>query len=137
MHGCFSLRWECKIPFELPSCNEQIKAERTRYRPYLTAGAVLKDKTEQKLVQFFNLQHPPTFTGKVNVFFKWYAKDKRKDKDNIAFAKKYILDALQKASIIKNDSWNLCTPLDVDFEIDKENAGVLIEIESVEDKENE
>ena len=125
------MRWECRIPFELPSCNEQIKAERTRYRPYLTAGAVLKDKTEQKLVKFFNLQHPPTFAGKVNVYFKWYAKDKRKDKDNIAFAQKYILDALQKASIIKNDSWNLCTPLDVGWVVDPQNVGVLIEIESI------
>ena len=131
------MRWECRIPFELPSCNEQIKAERARYRPYLTAGAVLKDKTEKDLIKFFNLQRPPTFAGKVNVYFKWFAKDKRKDKDNIAFAKKYILDALQRAGIIENDCWNLCTPFDVDFAIDKKQAGVLIQIESVEDKENE
>ena len=128
------MRWSCKVPWELPSCNDQLNAERIVWHVHghaQTKGMDVKKKTEEQLVQFFNLQNPPTFTGAVNVFFEWHAKNRRKDKDNIAFAKKYILDALQKASIIKNDSWNLCTPLDVGWVVDPQNVGVLIEIESV------
>lgn len=37
--------------------------------------------------------------------FRWTVKDRRKDKDNIAFAKKFILDGLVEAGILPNDGW--------------------------------
>ena len=33
-----------------------------------------------------------------------YEQTKRRDKDNVAFAKKFILDALQKSGVLKNDN---------------------------------
>lgn len=36
--------------------------------------------------------------------FEWHEKTKRRDADNIASAKKFILDALQKQKIIPNDN---------------------------------
>ena len=39
------------------------------------------------------------------MIFRWYSKDKRKDQDNIEFAKKYLLDAMQGSGMIKNDGW--------------------------------
>lgn len=38
------------------------------------------------------------------VYFEWHEKTKRRDADNIASAKKYILDAMQKCKIIPNDN---------------------------------
>lgn len=38
------------------------------------------------------------------VHFEWHEKTKRRDADNIASAKKYILDAMQKYGVIPNDS---------------------------------
>lgn len=38
------------------------------------------------------------------VKFTWIEKDARRDYDNIAFAKKFILDAMQKQGIIPNDN---------------------------------
>lgn len=38
------------------------------------------------------------------VHFIWYEKTAKRDCDNIASAKKFILDALQKQRIIKNDN---------------------------------
>lgn len=40
----------------------------------------------------------------VFVSFTWYEGTKRRDKDNVAFAKKFILDALQEANILPNDN---------------------------------
>lgn len=38
------------------------------------------------------------------VIFEWHEKTKRRDKDNVASAKKFILDALQKTNILPKDS---------------------------------
>lgn len=38
------------------------------------------------------------------IYFEWHEKTKRRDADNIASAKKYILDAMQKFNIIPNDN---------------------------------
>jgi Holliday junction resolvase RusA-like endonuclease len=38
------------------------------------------------------------------VRFEWHEKTKRRDADNIAFAKKFILDALVKMGVLPNDS---------------------------------
>lgn len=70
----------------------------------------------------------PSFTEPVTVLFAWYRPDKRTDKDNVAFAKKFVLDALQIAGVIPNDTWNLCTPYDTAFAIDKANPRTEITI---------
>ena len=38
------------------------------------------------------------------VIFEWHEKTKRRDKDNVASAKKFVLDALQKTGILPKDS---------------------------------
>lgn len=42
-------------------------------------------------------------TGPVVISFEWHEKTRRRDLDNIYSAKKFILDAMQKTGIIKND----------------------------------
>ena len=41
--------------------------------------------------------------GKVDMLFKWHVKG-RHDSDNIAFAKKYVLDGMVKAGVLENDN---------------------------------
>ena len=40
----------------------------------------------------------------VLIKFVWHEKTMKRDKDNVAFAKKFILDALQKSGILPNDN---------------------------------
>lgn len=49
------------------------------------------------------LQHKGAVTGKADYAFHWYTST-RADPDNIAFAKKFILDGLQMAGVIENDN---------------------------------
>lgn len=63
---------------------------------------------------------------KVSINFLWVEKDKRRDKDNVASAKKFILDGMQKAGIIKNDNWNGVEGFRDDFAIDKDNPRIEI-----------
>lgn len=46
--------------------------------------------------------HKPS--GAVMVRFEWHEKTKKRDCDNIAFAKKFILDALVKCGVLVDDS---------------------------------
>ena len=48
-----------------------------------------------------NLYKP---NGAVMVHFEWHEKTKRRDADNIASAKKFILDALVKTGVLVDDS---------------------------------
>ena len=41
--------------------------------------------------------------GKVDLLFEWHSST-RHDPDNVAFAKKFILDGLQAAGVLENDN---------------------------------
>lgn len=80
--------------------------------------AAKRKKACEQLV-LWHLRPVVRFDCPVVVTFRWFWQDRRRDKDNIAFAKKFILDAMQQAGVIERDSWKLCTPYDVGFEVDK------------------
>lgn len=67
------------------------------------------------------------------VNFIWYEARKTRDKDNVAFAKKFILDALQRARITKGDDNRYLMGFYDEFIYGKGN-GVVVEIV---EKENE
>ena len=89
---------------KLPSLNEYQDACRAnKYK-----GAKMKSETDtiigwfiRKAVREGTLE---AVNGPVRLNFFWYEKTKRRDPDNVASAKKFILDALQKQGILPNDS---------------------------------
>lgn len=58
--------------------------------------------------------------------FVWYLKDRRKDIDNVAFAKKFINDGLVKSGCLKNDGQKQIIALSDKIKISK-TFGVEIE----------
>lgn len=60
--------------------------------------------------------------------FHWYRKNKKVDPDNIAFAKKYILDGIVAAEALPNDGWSEVLGFSDSFSVDKENPRVEIKI---------
>lgn len=120
-----------EIPGTMPQLNDYIRAERaTRF-----AAARIKRDAHAKVFAALAPQVTlPRFDEPVDVVFTWHRPDRRTDKDNVAFAKKFILDALQKAGVIENDKWAMCTPYDGGFFIDKENPRTVVEI--TKSKEN-
>ena len=116
-----------EIPGKLPQLNDYIRAERAnRY-----AAAAIKKKAHRQIIDA--MQDPPRFDVPVYVCFKWFRPDRRSDKDNVAFAKKFVLDALQIAGVIENDKWSMCTPYDGGFFIDKENPRTVVIISKATD----
>ena len=66
--------------------------------------------------------------------FNWFVKDRRKDPDNVAFSKKFILDGMQEAGLIENDGYRQIYGFEDTFQVDKENPRVEIELRSVSDE---
>lgn len=113
----------CEIPLKLPSLNEYVRI--CRANPY-KASAYVKD-VESNIGIF--LVRLPVFE-RVKIHFHWVEGNKRRDLDNIAFSKKFILDALVKHGKLKDDNRKVVTAFTDTFEYGKESK-VILEIEEV------
>lgn len=88
------------IKQRLPGLNEYIHALNiNRYK-----GNALKRETQDAIGWAIKAAHlKPVTEYPVTIFFEWHEKSKRRDLDNIASAKKFILDALQECGILEGD----------------------------------
>ena len=68
------------------------------------------------------------FDGAVELAFRWYEPNKKRDLDNICFAKKIILDALVSNEIIVADGWKGVVGFTDKFFVDKENPRIEVDI---------
>jgi Holliday junction resolvase RusA-like endonuclease len=87
-----------KIVGKMPSLNEYIEACRRNAH----CGARLKSNVEAGIIP--QLAKLKKIEKPVHITFIWHEINKRRDKDNVAAAKKFILDALQKAGKLINDN---------------------------------
>ena len=91
-----------EIHAKLPGLNEYTGANRAnRY-----GAGKLKSSTERVIILRAKAARPRLRKIKRPCFFTftWYEATRRRDKDNVAFAKKFIFDALQKSGILPNDN---------------------------------
>lgn len=114
------------IPYRLPGLNEYTRENRrNKY-----GGSKVKQETEEGIMWI--LKSVKTQIDKpVRIKFTWYEQTKRRDKDNVAFAKKFILDALQKSGILKNDNNQYVLGFQDEF-VYRQGDKVVVEIWEVE-----
>jgi Holliday junction resolvase RusA-like endonuclease len=114
------------IPGELTDLNTYIRKERGNR---FSAAKIKQAETTRCMCWFLGR---PKLKGKLEIAFKWYSKNAKKDPDNISFSKKFILDGMVKAKFIDNDGQKTIKRFSgEDFLIDKNNPRVEIEIEEV------
>lgn len=113
----------------LPNLNDYIKACRTnRY-----VGAKMKADVEAIITAHIKEQIPNVhFEGTVELNFKWFEKNRRRDLDNISASKKFILDALVSNGTIVADGWKGVIGFTDNFYIDAENPRIEVEIKKGE-----
>ncbi len=89
----------------------------------------MKKKAEKRIVAAIKDQVTETGIRHAFINFVWIEGGRRRDKDNICFAKKFILDALVSAGVLDNDGWDGVDGFADSFGIDKghERVEVLIE----------
>ena len=114
----------CEIPLKMPSCNDYIRA--CRANPHV--GAKMKARTEDELAVY--IMRLPRFEKPVKIGFHWVEETKRRDLDNICFAKKFILDAMVKCGKLKDDNRKCVTAFTDTFGYG-EQTKVILTIEEV------
>lgn len=109
---------------KLPSLNEYINKCRTnRY-----SAAQYKRNLEKKIMQYFTFK---PIDKPVRITFTWQEENKRRDLDNVAFAKKFILDAMVKGGYLKDDNRRWVTGFTDEF-VYGDRARVTLFIEEAE-----
>jgi Holliday junction resolvase RusA-like endonuclease len=109
----------CILPLKLPSANDYIRA--CRQNKY--AASKFKAQYENDISIY--IQKLPEFDKPVSIHFHWIEGNKRRDLDNVAFAKKFILDALVKCGKLKDDNRHNVTSFIDTFEYDKDFKIIL------------
>lgn len=97
------------------------------------AGAAMKKRNQELVARAIRNARLAPMDTPVRVRFIWYDKENRnhrhRDKDNIAFAKKFVLDALVDAGIISDDDWDSVDSFQDFFEVADSDA---VEVEILE-----
>lgn len=114
-----------EINMKLPSLNDYIKVCRTN--KYMAAK--YKADIEQQIGLY--LMKMPKWTNPIKIHFHWIEGNKKRDLDNICFAKKFILDAMQKYGKLENDNRKHVTAFTDSFEYG-DITKVILEVEEVE-----
>jgi len=118
------------VPYVLPGLNEMIaqaKSRLSRGRKGTTYDLYKKQHTLDIVLACGGKRRRVLFS-RVWINFHWRARDRRMDPDNIAAAKKYIIDALVTAGVIRNDGWDQIAGWTDSFSVDRKNPGCLVEV---------
>ena len=121
------------LGMKLPSLNEFIDDNRTSWK----AGSSSKKQVEKDILWLLKAQNLKPIKHPVHMTFTWFEQHKQRDKDNVAFAKKYILDALQKAEILPNDNNKYILGFSDQFIYDGKTWGVRVTIDEIIDQKGE
>lgn len=119
--------YKFEINKRLMGLNEYTKANRTN--KYVGSQA---KKDEQRYIewciieQLGNLRIDKPVKGK----FTWVEENKRRDLDNICFAKKFILDALVEMKVLKDDNRKIVTSFVDEFKY-ADKSKVIVELEEI------
>ena len=109
----------CVIPLKLPSLNDYIAA--CRQNAY--KGAKMKRETERE-IGFF-VRRLRKYECPVTIRFLWIEKTAKRDLDNVAFAKKFILDAMVKNGKLPDDGQKWVKGFEDRFAHGDENKVIL------------
>ena len=109
--------------------NEYVSAERaSRYK-----GAEIKRKNEEIIMLSIRQQlRGVHIRALVEIYYVWVVQNERTDRDNIAFAKKFIQDALVSAGVLIDDGWKYVVGFSDRFEVDKNNPKIEVILREVE-----
>lgn len=115
-------RYAFTIPWRMTGLNEYVAAERSNR----IKAAHIKRRETQSVAWL--LARAPRFERPVTVRFLWVEPNNRRDHDNVAFAKKFVLDGMVMAGVIPDDSPRWVLGFSDSFAVDRDRPRVEVEI---------
>jgi len=116
------------ITGELPDLNKIIEASKQHWGKY---NSFKKKYTHLAAIQA-RVQLNPVTIYPVAITIDWYCRSRQRDPDNISHAKKYVIDGLVKADILKSDGFKYIAEFQDRFFVDRSNPRVEITIQSAD-----
>lgn len=114
------------IKGRLDALNDYTKACRTK----AVVGANCKRKNEDIIVAAILEQlNGVRFEGRTYMHFRWVEANRKRDLDNVCFAKKFILDALVRCGVIETDGWKGVYGFTDEFDVEPFNPRIEVMIE--------
>lgn len=118
-----------EVPGKLPGLNEYTK--QNRRNPYI--GAAAKRGAQEGIMWAIKAARLKPMKAPVHIHITWVEPDMRRDKDNIRFAAKFVLDALVEMGVIQNDNWKWIggsedVGLSDSYRVNAKNPRVIVEI---------
>lgn len=122
------MKYTLTITGRLPGLNEIITANRSsKYE-----AAKQKKDVEGMIAWYIREQLKGVKIERPVKLTHWfYEPSKRRDKDNIVSAKKFIWDALVRTGVLKNDGWDEIADFRDYVLLDQMDPRVVVEIEEV------
>ena len=111
------------VPGPILGLNEMLLARGRGHYSYNSKKQQLEERIyylcwEQKVARF----------DRAWFWFEWLEPNRRRDKDNVAAGKKFILDGLVKAWRLPGDGWKHVIGWRETFAVDRDNPGVRVHI---------
>lgn len=119
--------FEFEIPGRMPGLNDY-----DAQHLHLQAAGLLKKKWTKTVALLAKESAKGCQYQTIHADIQWIEPNKRRDKDNIAFAKKFIFDGLVSAGIIPNDGWANIAGWTERFEVDARNPRVVVTVINIE-----
>ena len=121
------MKYKFEINKRLIGLNEYTNVN--RYNKY--AGAKAKKNEQEYIIwcireQLGNIKIDKPVIG----HFTWIEENKRRDLDNICFAKKFILDALVEVGVLKDDNRKMVINFTDSFDY-ADKSKVIVELEEI------
>ena len=132
------MEYKLIISGTLPNLNDYLKAERQTFRKggsFTTKGNELKHDTQDLIIWEIRRQLKGLHINKqVDLHYTHYEPNEKRDKDNIAsFFMKVFQDSLVLSEVLQNDGWKNIRGFSHNFEIDKDNPRIEVNIVEVGD----
>lgn len=113
-----------EIEGTFPNLNDYTGANRSnRY-----AGSKMKRECQRRVCDAIRASGLEPVEGRADIHFTWVERNMRRDKDNIRFAAKFVLDALVECGILANDDWGHVGGLSDSFMVNAKNPRVIVTI---------
>lgn len=123
-----------EIPGRLDGLNEYTNACRSHW----SKGSKMKEANETIVRYCIRGAKLKPMAGKVAVRITWVEgimpgrrQFRPRDRDNIAFAKKFVMDALVSEGILKDDNWDRVVSYTDAFRLNRNNPRIIVELEEV------
>lgn len=115
-----------EVPEKFITINEFVAKSRNRNGRY-DPSTVYKGRVEAKVAFYIKRWKVKPINKPFKMRCIWYEETAKRDPDNVAFAKKFLLDGMMKAKILKNDNSRLVKGF-IDEFVYGEGQKVVVEI---------